>query len=271
MTRIFQRTAAWLAIGLLGASATALSAKARNVPTTSTQAPEEKIKPLSDEDILNPKKLVFDKSVIFVDSFDGAPLGQIFITKRSILGSPEVGVIGEKGSENYTRHCLLFCPHGTTEIDASYVYLIEKKGECSLGVRGIGWAEKEEEFQGSILSGGMVETARVRHTSTRANINFIMVNGVKVGPPSNQAQLSEPHGTNYKYFPRNRSFLGSQTTANEGYITDIHMFPADKVVRAANAGRDVVIDMPNWQPSRHVISGKPLEQLRLLTAKCEDS
>jgi len=245
------------------------AAVARNVPQTSSKPAESKIKSLSDEDILNPKKLIFDRVVPFVDSFDQAPVGRIFISKRSILGNPEVGVIGEKGSPSYKEHCMFFCPMGTAEIDASYVYVIEKKGECTLGARGIGWAEKDEEFQGSILTGKSVETGRVRHTSTASNIDFIVVNGVKVGPPINRSQITGPHGSNYNYFPRNRNFLGQQTTANEGYITDIHNFPATALVKAANFGREVVIDIPNWEPSRHAISGDALVELKKLTINCE--
>ncbi|MFM2158471.1 MAG: hypothetical protein RLZZ124_945 [Cyanobacteriota bacterium] len=244
-------------------------AGARNVPPTTSAPPESKIKSLSDEAILDPKKLVFDRVVPFVDSFDGAPLGEVFISKRSILGNPEVGVIGEKGSPNYMRHCLLFCPSGTSDIDATYVYVIQKKGECSLGVRGIGWAEKEEEWQGDIITGRSVETGRVGYTGVKANISFLMVNGARVSPPVNQSQLTGPHGTNYKYFPRKRNFLGDQTTANEGFITDIHYFPATQLVKAASSGGDIVIDIPNWKPSRHVISGKALSDLKILTAKCD--
>jgi hypothetical protein len=267
-SEIFARLMASAALASL-LQASLGTAYARNVPQNTTKPADSKIKSLSDEDILNPKKLVFNRVVPFVDSFDKAPLGFIFISKRSILGNPEVGVIGEKGSSNYNRHCLLFCPSGTTEIDASYIYVIEKKGECVLGARGIGWAEKLEEYQGGLLTGRTVEKGRVRHTSTNANIKFILVNGVKVEPPLNKAQLTGPHGTNYKYFPRNRDFLGQQTTANEGYITDIHNFSASKLVQAANSGREVVIDIPNWQPSRHVISGDALVELKKLTSRCD--
>jgi hypothetical protein len=244
-------------------------ANARNVPQVSSKPTQSKIKSLSDEDILDPRKLVFDRVVPYVDSFDKAPMGTIFVSKRSILGNPEVGVIGEKGSSSYNQHCLLFCPSGTTEIDASYVYVIEKKGECTLGVRGIGWADKKEEFQGGLFTGRSVETGRVKHTSTSSNIDYIIVNGARVGPPINKLQLTGPHGTNSKYFPRNRNFLGTQTTANEGYITDIHNFSANRFAKAANSGSHVVIDIPNWQPSRHVISGDSLVELKKLTSQCD--
>lgn len=224
---------------------------------------------LSDEDILNPGKLVFNRVVPFVDSFDGAPVGTIFVTKRSILGHPKVGIIGEVGSEAYRRHCLFFCPIGTSDIDASYVYVIQKKGECTIGVRGIGWAEKDEQFQGSLLTGSTVETGRVRYTSQAANILQIAVNGVTVEPPLNRDQLTGPHGTNYKYFPRKRDYIGSQTTADEGYITDIHYFSAKELVQAANQGQPITIDLPAWKPSRHYIAGQELKELGKLTSTCD--
>ena len=243
---------------------------ARNAPKNTVQSPESKIKALSDEDILNPKKLAFDKVLPLVDSFDGAPVGQVFVSKRSVLGNPKVGVIGEKGSSRYMQYCLLFCPNGTTEIDATYVYVIEKKGECTIGARGIGWADKTEEFQGGLFTGRKVETGRVRYTSTASNIDRIGINGTIVQPPLNQSQLTGPHGTNFKYFPRNKDFLGDQTTANEGYITDIHFFSANALVAAARSTQQIVIQLPNWQPSKHVISGKPFEELKSLLSKCEE-
>ncbi|MFM7733553.1 MAG: hypothetical protein ACKO6F_08890 [Cyanobium sp.] len=224
---------------------------------------------MSDEDILNPSRLIFNRVVPFVDSFDGAPVGTIFVTKRSILGHPEMGVIGEKGSESYRQNCLFFCPMGTSDIDASYVYVIQKKGECTIGVRGIGWAEKEEEHRGGLFTGYTVEKGRVRYTSKPLNILAIQVNDIRVGPPLNKDQLTGPHGTNYKYFPRKKNYLGTQTTANEGYITDIHFFSARELVLAANQGQPVIIDMPAWQPGRHVIGGNELNELRKLTARCE--
>jgi hypothetical protein len=236
-----------------------------SVPPALARRPQQ----MSDEDILNPSRLIFNRVVSFVDSFDGAPVGTIFVTKRSVLGHPELGVIGEKGSESYKRACIFFCPIGTSDIDASYVYVIQKKGECTIGVRGIGWAEKEEEHRGGLFTGSTVETGRVRHTSRAANILAIAVNGVRVEPPINKDQLTGPHGTNYKYFPRKKNFIGTQTTANEGYITDIHFFSARELVLAANQGQAVTIDMPAWQPSRHVISGNELKELRKLTAGCD--
>ena len=260
-----------LALGVLSVSNGHFNeASARNVPKNTVQSPESKIKSLSDEDILNPKKLAFDRVLPLVDSFDGAPVGQVFVSKRSILGNPKVGVIGEKGSSRYMQHCLLFCPGGTTEIDATYIYVFEKKGECTIAARGIGWADKAEEFQGGLFTGRTVETGRVRYTSTASNIDKIGINGTLVQPPLNQSQLTGPHGTNYKYFPRNKNFLGDQTTADEGYITDIHYFNASTLVSAARSGQQVVIQVPNWQPSKHVISGKPFEELKVLLAKCEE-
>lgn len=250
-------------------TSTALPTPARNMPNSNAEPAESKLRTLSDEDLLNPQKLVFDRTVILTDSFDGAPVGQVFVSKRSILGNPKVGVIGERGSANYQRYCLLFCPSGTTDIDATYVYVIEKKGECTIGVRGIGWTDKTEEFQGSLFSGRMVETGRVHYTSTATNIGVIGINNARVSPPLNKEQLTGPHGTNYKYFPRNRNFLGDQTTSNEGYITDIHYFSAAPLVAAANQGMTVVVSLPAWRPGRHEITGAALLQLRKLTAGCE--
>ncbi len=224
---------------------------------------------LSDEDILNPGRLVFNRVVPLVDSFDGAPVGTIFVTKRSVLGHPKVGIIGEVGSDTHRRHCLFFCPVGTSDIDASYVYVIQKKGECTIGVRGIGWAEKEEKFQGSLFTGSTVETGRVRYTSQATNILQIAVNGVTVEPPLNRDQLTGPHGTNYKYFPRKRDYIGNQTTADQGFITDIHYFSAKELVQAANQGQPITIDLPAWKPGRHHIAGKELKELAKLTSTCD--
>ena len=230
---------------------------------------KERVKTLTDEDILDPRRLVFNKKVKLLDSFDGAPMGTAYISKRSVLGNPEYGVIGEPGSPRYRRYCLLFCPSGTSDIDATYVYVFQKKGECTIGVRGIGWAEIEEEFKGGLFTGRTVETGRVRYTSTSTNINYISINGVRVGPPENYENLAKPHGTNYKYFPRKKNFLGDQTTAESGYITDIHIFPAALLVAAANSGSQVLIEMPSWKPGRHLIEGKALKQLKSLTGECD--
>jgi hypothetical protein len=243
---------------------------------------------LSDEDILNPKKLTFDKVLPFTDSFDGARVGTVFVSKRAILGHPVNGVFGES--------CGALCPPGTDEIDASYVYVFQKKGECVIGVRGIGWGEKAERYS----NGQTVEIGRVRHVSDATNIQAIAINGVRVGPPTNMAQLGAPNGTNYKYYPRrsnafgktiggmanklfNRflgAFLGGGSgddsssyetfsSTNEGYITDIHYFPAAELVKGAKRGEPVVIEMPAWRPSRHVIGGDALTELRKLTDTCE--
>ena len=108
---------------------------------------------LSDEDILNPNKLVFNRVLPFIDSFDGARVGTVFVTKRAILAHPTKGIFGEK--------CAGICPPGTDEIDASYVYVFQKKGECVIGVRGIGWGEKLQRT----VNGQQVEIGRVRHQS----------------------------------------------------------------------------------------------------------
>jgi len=246
---------------------------------------------LTDEDILNPNKLIFDRVVPFVDSFDGARVGTVFVTKRAILAHPTKGIFGEK--------CAGICPPGTDEIDASYVYVFQKKGECVIGVRGIGWGEKVEKRSNN---GDQVEVGRVRHQSNATNIASITINGVRVGPPANKSQLGPPNGTNYKYYPRRQNSFGKSmgtvfgnavstffssllgekrqgasqgniietySSTNEGYITDIHYFPAQELVKVARQGYELVIDMPAWLPSRHVISGNSLAELRQLAATCE--
>lgn len=245
---------------------------------------------LSDEDILNPKKLVFDRVVPFVDSFDGARVGTVFVSKRSILAHPTKGIFGEQ--------CSGFCPPGTDEIDASYVYVFQKKGECVIGVRWIGWGEKLEQE----VNGQLVEVGRVRFQSTATNISSIVINGVRVGPPTNQSQLEPPNGTNYKYYPRRQNSIGKSvgiilnkavsgflsgllggsaqsavkqekpeiySSTNEGYITDIHYFPAQELVKMGLQGEQLVIDLPSWKPSRHVIRGNALAELRRLTTTCD--
>ena len=246
---------------------------------------------LSDEDILNPNKLVFNRVLPFIDSFDGARVGTVFVTKRAILAHPTKGFFGEK--------CAGICPTGTDEIDASYVYVFQKKGECVIGVRGIGWGEKLERS----VNGQQVEIGRVRHQSTAANIASVAINGVQIGPPTNQAQLGSPNGTNYKYYPRRQnslgktmgavlnktvsglfsSFLGggasqgasrddvleTYSSTNEGFITDIHYFPAQELVKTVRQSDQLLIDLPSWLPSRHVISGNSLAELRKLVATCE--
>ena len=245
---------------------------------------------LSDEDILNPSKLVFNKVLPFIDSFDGARVGTVFVTKRAILAHPTKGIFGEK--------CAGICPPGTDEIDASYVYVFQKKGECVIGVRGIGWGEKLER----LVNGQQVEIGRVRHQSEAANIASVAINGVRIGPPTNQSQLGSPNGTNYKYYPRRQNSLGktmgtvlntavsgflsgllggssqgaskdnvieTYSSTNEGYITDIHYFPAQELVKSVRQSDQLVIDLPSWLPSRHVISGNSLAELRQLVASCE--
>jgi hypothetical protein len=237
--------------------------------TTAPEALAQKQKQLTDEDILNPKKLVFNKVVTFADSFDNAPIGTIFVSKRAILGNPQVGVLGEEGSPRHKQACLLFCPQGTTEIDATYVYIIQKKGECTIGVRAIGWTEVKEDFEGGLFTGRTVEKGRVRHTGEAINIKSIQVNSKPFSPPLNVKEISGPHGTNYRYFPRNKNWLGSQTTASEGFITDIHFFASGNLKRTAQQGDSLTIRMPGWQPEQHVISGPQLEELRKLTNECD--
>lgn len=237
--------------------------------TTAPQAMAQKQKQLTDEDILNPKKLIFNKVVTFADSFDNTPVGTIFVSKRAILGNPEVGVLGEEGSPRHKQACLFFCPQGTTEIDATYVYVVQKKGECTIGVRAIGWTEVKEDFEGGLFTGRTVEKGRVRHTGQAINIKSIQVNDKTAAPPLNAKEISGPHGTNYRYFPRNKNWLGSQTTASEGFITDIHYFSVGNLKRIAQQGDSLTIRMPGWQPERHVISGPQLEELRKLTNACD--
>lgn len=229
-------------------------------------------KSLTDEDILSPAKLLFDQTVDFVDSFDGVIRGKVFVTKRSILGTPDpdYGVIGEKGSARYNRICQWFCPPKTTDIDAVYLYVFELKGECEIGVRSIGWTEQKKSYDG--ILGPEVVTGEVRYTSDASNIKNLTINGVETGPPSNIEKLSPPHGTNYKYFPRNKGVF-SQTTADStdlraGYITDIHYFAASPLVAAVKSGQAVTVVFPSWRPSVLNISGRSLDELKALIAQC---
>ena len=63
--------------------------------------------------------------------------------------------------------------------------------------------------------------------------------------------------------------LETYSSTNEGYITDIHYFPAQELVKAVRQSDQLLIDLPSWLPSRHVISGNSLEELRKLVATCE--
>ena len=227
---------------------------------------------LSDESILSPSKLIFDQALQFVDSFDGSLRGKVFVTKRSIVGSPDpdYGVIGEKGSARYNKICQWFCPPKTTDIDAIYLYVFEIKGECEIGVRAIGWTEQKKSYDG--LLGPEIVTGTVRYTSQPVNIDKLFINDVLIGPPSNNSKLTKPHGTNYKYFPRNKGVF-SQTTADStdlsaGFITDIHYFSAAQLVSIVNSGQVLTINFPSWKPSVMIVSGKSLEELKLLTTKC---
>ena len=229
----------------------------------------QKQKQLTDEDILNPKKLVFNNVAIFADSFDNTPVGMIFVSKRSILGNPELGVLGEEGSPRHKQACSFLCPNGTTEIDATYVYIIEKKGECTIGVRAIGWSEVKEGSEGGLFNRRTIEKGRVGHTGKAINLKTIKINGKTTVGPLNAKELSEPHGTNYRYFPRNKNWFGKQTTTSEGFITDIHFFPAGSLRRIVQLGDSLTITMPGWQPEKHVIDGAPLDELRKLTNECD--
>lgn len=238
-------------------------------------------RPLSDEDILNPKKLRFDVKVPFLDSFDQSQKGYVFISKRSIVGSPDKergGVFGEVGSELYQQHCLFICPNQTTDIDATYVYVFEIKSECKIGTRAIGWTELQREWQGGIFTGSNVVVGQVHYTSQPNNIDHIFINGKRVNMrPAEAAQLPQtPYGTNYKYFPRNKVFGVETSTANSsdlsaGFITDLHYFPAQALVSALKANpSEIIIQFPSWQPSQQVISGDALEELKSLASNCED-
>lgn len=239
---------------------------------TTGEAQAQRRKQLTDEDIINPKKLVLNRVVTYADSFDNTPIGTIYVSKRSILGNPQHGVLGEEGSPRHKQACLLFCPRGTADIDATYVYVIQKKGECTIGVRAIGWSEVRKDLQRQGYSVGIAESGGVRYTGQAINIPKIMVNGKPSGPPLNAKELSKPHGTNYQYFPRNKDWLfalGEQTTASDGFITDIHFFSAGNLKRTTQQGDSLTIRMPGWQPEQHVISGPQLEELRKLTNECD--
>jgi hypothetical protein len=250
----------------------------RKPTKTVDRAPERR--PLSDEDILNPKKLVFNVNVPFLDSFDGSQKGQVFISKRSIVGSPDPedgGIFGEPGSQLYQSKCLLFCPPLTTDIDATYLYVFETKGECKIGARAIGWTEIQKKREGGFLTGRDVIVGRVQYTARASNINQIAINGKIISMnPKEYAQIQGPYGTNYKYFPRNKSLGLITTTDNSsdlsaGFITDLHYFPAQPLINALKKSPDqVVIEFPNWQPSKQIISGAPLDELKALVSNCED-
>jgi hypothetical protein len=236
------------------------------------EAQAQRRKQLTDEDIINPKKLVLNRVVTYADSFDKTPIGTIFVSKRSILGNPQLGVLGEEGSPRHKQACMLFCPRGTADIDATYVYIIQKKGECTIGVRAIGWSEVKKDLQRQGNSVGIATSGGVRYTGKAINISKILINGKPSGAPLNAKELSKPHGTNYQYFPRNKDWLfalGEQTTASEGFITDIHFFSASNLQRIAQRGNSLTISMPGWQPEKHVISGPELEELRKLTSECD--
>jgi len=254
----------------------AIPSDPRNRSTTREKS-EPKRTPMSDEDVLNPKKLVFDIVVPYTDSFDGTERGKVFISKRAAVGSADRkygGYFGEKGSRAYMSRCLLFCPPGTRELDATYLYVFEVKGECQIGARAIGWKERDEDYDG----GNKIVTT-ISYRGTPENINKIAVNDQIVSmDPKVYNQLEAPQGTNYKYFPRNKGMMLGLKTSTEsssdlsaGFITSLHYFPAKALVSAVSPySESVVIEFPKWIPSKHVIEGDQLVELKSLLSKCDD-
>jgi hypothetical protein len=120
-----------------------------------------------------------------------------------------------------------------------------------------------------VLTGRSVEVGRVSYTGQATNINGIRINNRASSAPLNAGEISVPHGTNYRYFPRQKNFLGRQTTATEGFITDIHFFEASNIRDLASKGDTLSISMPGWQPDTHTIRGPQLEELRKLTNECD--
>lgn len=235
-------------------------------------------RPMSDMDIYNPKKLNLNLAVPFLDDFDKTEVGSIFVTKRAAVGSADRkngGYFGEPGSASYQRHCLLFCPPGTKELDATYLYVFERDGECSVGVRAIGWKEREVDYDGSRK---VITT--ISYNSTPTNIDQIAINDKVISMlPDAKSQLNKPEGTNSKYFPRNKGgFFGMQTTTeasadlSAGYITNIHYFPETELVEAASPlSQSVVVRFPRstWLPSQIVIEGDQLEEMKTVISKCD--
>lgn len=236
-------------------------------------------RPMSDQDIYNPKKLNLNVAVPFTDSFDNTEIGSIFVTKRAAVGSADRkrgGYFGEPGSARYKQRCLLFCPPGTKELDATYLYVIERDGECSVGVRAIGWKERDVEYTDS----GRKIITTIAYNSTPTNIQQIGINDTVVSmTPEDKQQLKEPEGTNSQYFPRNKGGLfGMQTTTetsadlSAGYITNIHYFPAAALVDAASPlSESVVISFPRstWLPSKIVVDGDQLKEMKTVISKCD--
>ena len=245
---------------------------------TTKKKREPKRTPMSDKDILDPRKLTLNVAVPYLDSFDDTPKGKIFITKRAAVGSADRengGYYGEKGSPAYKRACMFFCPPGTKELDATYLYVIEEDGACTLGVRAIGWGETETEYSDD---GRRKYVTKISYRSKPTNISQIAINGKAINLETDFSQIGPPQWTNSKYFPRNKHLFGimqtTQTSADlkAGYITDIHVFPADELIRAARPlSKEVVVQFPqnSWLPARHVIDGDQLTELKTVLGNCD--
>lgn len=243
---------------------------------TKSRKREPKRTPMSDKDILDPKKLNLNVAVPYLDSFDDAPKGKIFVTKRAAVGSANResgGYFGEKGSPAYKKACLFFCPPGTKELDATYLYVIEDDGACTLGARAIGWGETDTEYSDD---GRTKYTSNISYRSKPINIRQIAINGELINLATEE--IGAPQGTNSKYFPRNKGMFGlfqsTQGSADlkAGYITDIHVFPADKLIEAARPlSKSVTIQFPqnSWLPTKHVIKGDQLTELKSVLNNCD--
>ena len=252
---------------------------AKDPRKTSSKKREPKRTPMSDKDILDPRKLNLNVAVPYLDSFDDSPKGQIFVTKRAAVGSADRelgGYYGEKGSPAYKRACMFFCPPGTKELDATYLYVIEEDGACTLGVRGIGWGETDTQYSDD---GRRKYVTNISYRSKPTNIRQIAINGEAINLEIDFSQIGPPQGTNSKYFPRNKGMFGimqtTQTSANlkAGYITDIHVFPAEKLIEAASPlSKKVVIQFPqnSWLPSKHVIEGDQLTEMKTVLSNCDE-
>lgn len=257
--------------------AEAIPSDPRNRSVNREKSPPKRT-PMSDEDVLNPKKLVFDLVVPYTDSFDGTERGKVFISKRAAVGSADRkygGYFGEKGSSTYMSRCLLFCPPGTRELDATYLYVFEVKGECQIGARAIGWKERDEDYDG-----GNKYVTTISYRGTPENINQIGINDQVVSmDPKVFSQIEAPQGTNYKYFPRNKGMLlGLKTTTesssdlSSGFITSLHYFPAKALIKAVTPYTESVsITFPKWVPSTHTIEGEQLTELKSLLSNCDDA
>jgi len=246
---------------------------------TSTKKRKPKRTPMSDKDVLDPRKLNLNVAVPYLDSFDNSPKGQIFVTKRAAVGSADRklgGYYGEKGSPAYQRACMFFCPPGTKELDATYLYVIEEDGACTIGVRGIGWGETDTDYS---RDGRRKYVTNISYRSKPTNISEIAINGEAINIETDISQIGPPQGTNSKYFPRNKGMFGimqsTQTSADlkAGYITDIHVFPAQKLIEAASiSSRKVVIQFPqnSWLPAKHVIEGDQLNEMKAVLSNCDE-